>query len=348
MNFDFGDVLTRAGRITWQNKGLWILGILAALGSRGGVDFNYRSNFPSDFTPGPGGQPPENFPDLDRLQRLLENNLPTLIGVVVAVICVVLLINIIFWVLSMIGRGGLIGGARRAQASGQVSFSESWNEGTRNLGRVFSIWLITDLPLIIIGVVFAVIAIIVAFGALSGMSSDRLNPRDFFQAMGLGLACLIPFICLLVVAGIVMAILNHMGTLAAVVEERSGLDAIRRGWDVLRSNAITLVILGAILIILNVVFGFVISLPIILAVLPVIVGVAAGAMNDSQALIGGGVLFALLCCVAYLPILLVLRGVFETWSLTSWTLAYERLTGASTVPGTPSTLPPSPQPTPLA
>lgn len=331
MNFDFGDVLTRAGRITWQNKGLWILGILAALGSRGGGGGNANFNMPNTFNP--GGQPAPDFPNLRSIERLLEENLPAIIGVALTIVCVVILINILFLVLSWIGRAGLIGGARLAQANGRVTFGEAWGVGQSNIGRLFSIWLITDLPLAIVGLAIAVIAVALVITAISAGSN---NFEELMAGMSLGLVCLIPIICVLALAGIILAILNHMGTLAAVSEEKSGLAAIGRGWEVLRANPLPLIILGVILIVLDVMFSFLIALPLILAVLPVVIGIAAGAMSDSEALMGGGALFAVLCCVAYLPVLLALRGLFETWSLTSWTLAYDRLTGAAPTPSAPS------------
>ncbi len=31
MNFNFGEVLTRAGQITWKHKNLWLAGIIVSL-----------------------------------------------------------------------------------------------------------------------------------------------------------------------------------------------------------------------------------------------------------------------------------------------------------------------------
>src|SRR5262245_20415866 len=115
MNLDFGNILTRAGRIIWRNKVLWLFGILASLGGgRGGFNFGGGGaggggGFPS--TGGPGG--PDLPPELRQfLERMQENG--TFLAIVLGLVCLGLLIALVFFLLSIIGRGGLIGGVRLA------------------------------------------------------------------------------------------------------------------------------------------------------------------------------------------------------------------------------------------
>src|SRR5689334_18248034 len=103
MNLDFGTILARAWKITWENKVLWIFGILAGLGS-GGSNFNSRF---SNFGNGSGRRP--NLPP--RLERFFNNTDPTtLFAILGGIACLVIIIFLIILALSIIGRGGLIGG----------------------------------------------------------------------------------------------------------------------------------------------------------------------------------------------------------------------------------------------
>jgi hypothetical protein len=316
------------------------LGILAACaegGGGGGGGGNSGVNFNQNFS---------NFPnrEMEQFVRWLEQNSGALVAIAIGLVCVILLINIIIWVLGLIGRGGLIGGARLAQASGQATFAQGWGEGTRNFGRLFSLWLITELPLIIVGLIIAAIVLVVVFQTLVTASSDVTPEVILAPFFGL-LACIVPVACVLALAGIVLRILNHMGTLAAVSEEIAGMAALRRGWEVLRNNALSLIILGVILWVINLVIGIVSALPLILVVVPVFFSVAVSAAANDPNLIGGGVIFALVCCALYFPVLLVISGILQTWSWSAWALAYDKVSR----PGLPSAVESPPAaPSPLS
>jgi hypothetical protein len=335
INLDYGDILTDSWRIAWRNRGLWLLGILAAC-ANGGGNFNTGSgNFGQDA----GNIPGEGVNDF---LRFLEQNAGLIIAIVIGVICLVVVINLIALALGFIGRGGLIGGARLAQAQGSVSFAQGWGEGTRHLGRLFGLWVITGLPQLIVGLLIAAGVVLFVFQIIANAPGSA-EEAIAAQVFGL-LACLVPLACILVLAGIALNILNHMGTLAAVSEDLSGLSALRRGWEVLRGNALALVILGAILWVLHLVIGLIAALPLVLAVVPVIAsGIASAALEDPN-FIGGGLIFAALCCVVYLPVLLVINGILEAWSWSAWALSYDKLTRPAIPPAplTPEVPPPPP------
>ena len=343
MNIDITAIFSRAWKITWENKkGLWIFGILAALGSGGGGggggnNFNFRDGG-GGFPSGGGGDFPNLPPNVERFLERLFNNEQGVLFSVGCLICVVLLLSLVVFALSLIGRGGLIGGARLAAEQGSVTFGEAWSQSTRNLGRLFILWLITGLLPIILSLAAAGILLAAVGAAVSSGGGAEVIGASVLGA----LACVVPLLCMLVPLGIALQILNHMGGFAAVLEDQSGFAALRRGWEVLKNNFITWVVLGAVLIVLEIIFGFVAALPIVIAVLPAIIGLGAGMARGSSELMGGGVIVALLCCAAYLPVLLILHGVFTTWATTAWTLTYEQLTRP------PAPLVPGPEISPLA
>lgn len=347
MNIDYGDILMRSGRIVWKNKGLWVLGLLAGLISGGGYSGGGSSGGGGGGGGGAGPGSDLGPGDFPMVERFLEQNASILIGIGLGAMCLVVALTLVFMILGFIGRGGLIGGVRLSLANNdRVTFGEAWGEGTRHLGRVFSLWLITGLPMLIIGLLFAAVALFFAFQLFTGaMGTGDFNDASFGGGLVLTIVCLVGLACLLVPIGIALQILNHMGTLAAVSEERAGLEALQRGWAVLRGNVGPVVIMGALFIGLNIAYAFVVGIPTALVLVPVVLfagaGVGIGAANDSPALAGTGIILALACCTLLVPILLVVRGIFEAWTFSAWTLLYDKLTrpASATLP-TPST--PSP------
>ncbi|MBI3177965.1 MAG: hypothetical protein HYZ35_08230 [Chloroflexi bacterium] len=306
---DYGNTLSRAWKITWNNKILWLFGFLAGLGTTSGGDNGGRGNVEVS-NGGPGNILP---PDLERqLQR------PEVIAIVVTVACVLLVIGLALFALSIIGRGGLIGGIRLADDNGKVSFGEAWAAGVRNFWRMLGIQLVLLLAGLLIG----------SFGLLTGLIGAA--------TLGLGLVCLLPILCLLVLALIPLGILAHFAQFGIVVDNLGVMDAFRKGWQVLKDNLGPIIILAIILVIIGVVTGLVLVAPFVGIVLP---AMAAFILNPERPnaglLIGSGL--ALLC---YLPIAIVLGSILQTWSNSVWTLAYRQFTGAARAPMTPA----APQP----
>ena len=64
---------------------------------------------------------------------------------------------------------------------------------------------------------------------------------------------------------------------------------------------------------------------IVLAMFAVMFSIAS---DTGVGLIGPGLIVAALCFVAYLPVLIVLSGILQTWTTAVWTLAYQQFTGA--------------------
>ena len=94
----------------------------------------------------------------------------------------------------------------------------------------------------------------------------------------------------------------------------------------LKANLGPILILGIILIVIGFIAGLVLALPLIALVVPVVIGLAASqgdlAGLQTPVLVAAGVGF--LC---YLPILIVLSGILQTWTMSAWTLAYRQFTG---------------------
>jgi hypothetical protein len=206
-----------------------------------------------------------------------------------------------------------------ADDAGSVTFGQAWGAGLQNFWRLFLIGLAVGVIVIAAALVTILPGIVLAVATL-----------------GIGLLCFFPLLCLFIVAAIILNIVAYFAQIAAVVENLGVMDALQRSWQVIRANVGSIIVLGLILIVVGGVAGLVMAVPLILVVLPPLFALGVG----GEEALGTGLIFALACCAAYLPILLVLSGILETWTTSAWTLAYRQFTRPMASPGA--------QPAPMA
>ncbi len=290
---DIGEVLRRAWEIIWKNKALWIFGILASCsnaGGGGGGNSGFQSSN-SEFGREFG----------NAFNKLQDWEIALIVG---AVILFILVIVVLFTFLGTIGRIGLIQGTLEAEAGGsRLSFGEVFSLSTPFFWRVFGLNLLVGLAIFAIFLIAAIPAIL--FSVLT---------------LGLGIICLV---CVFIPLSGLIQILLEQANIALVVENLGILDALRRGWDVFRDNLGTMIIMGLILVIGAGVVSLLFAAPLITVVFPA----ATGLIIDTEASIAGGIGLALLCLVAYLPVLIVLGGILRAYVGSAWTLTYLRLSG---------------------
>jgi hypothetical protein len=314
MNIDIGGIFGRAWRLTWQHKLLWIFGFLAALGSGNAPNPNTQWEFERR-----GRGPDVDLGDFGRrIEVFFENLSPVTIAIIVIVI---LLIALVIYLLSVLGRGGLIGGILAADNTGTVSFGQAWAAGQRNFGRIFVIRLVVFL----IGLVVTLVGL--GFAALGVVAAIGLDPVNLAPLAVLGtLSCLVPLICVLALLLIPLQIVTYFAELAAVIEDLGPRAAFSRAWAVLRANLGSLLLLGFLVILVG--FGVslvmaVVFLPLALPVILLVVGLATGAANTAW---GGAALLGL-CLVVIIPVAMAIRAVLETWTTAAMVMGWRRVTG---------------------
>lgn len=300
---DFGEVLSRAWQIIWKHKALWIFGILA--GCTSGSSNSAMQDFSYSFD---GGELPRNLqPYFDRTFGVEGWQAAAFIAVIVLVVLVLIVLAVF---LGTIGRIGLIRGTLKAeQSSESLSFGELFRGGMPYFWRVFGLNLFIALVIAAIAIVFAILAMVTAFATL-----------------GIALICMIPLFCLLLPVGWFVGIIIEQANVALVVEDIGILEAIQRGWDVVKDNVGAMIVMGLILLIGGGIAAALLTVPFALVVLPVVFGAVSG--NDAGLGLGIGV--SLLCGVVYLPILLVLSGILRAYIGSAWTLTYLRLSSKPT------------------
>jgi len=243
------------------------------------------------------------------------------------VLLLALIITIIVVAVSTIGRAGLIQGTKMADEDedAQLTFGSVFNSSKPFFWRVLGLNL-----LIMVGyiVLLMVLGMIFLFGTIF--------------TFGLALICLLPLCCILIPVFWVLTTFVEMANAAVVVDDLGVIDALKRGWDVFKNNLGEMILMGLVLVLGGMFVGFLIAMPMILTMIPMMMGIMAAIFGDTGTFAAGGLIITGLCCVAYLPVLLVLGGIIKAYIGSAWTLTYLRLTKGPAVDEPVALLPDEP------
>ncbi|MEA4908824.1 MAG: hypothetical protein VB089_14460 [Anaerolineaceae bacterium] len=310
---DYGEVLSKAWRIIWKFKVLWIFGLLASCGRGGGGGggnggASYRSG--SGDMPFNGPNPLDRmFPGMEQFGHRMEMWFTSEGGwlIITAIVFVILILTVLAILLNTMGRIGLIRGAWRAdEGAERLAFGELWRESLPYFWRVLGLTLLMVLAGILLALVIVLPLILLSVITL-----------------GIGLICVLPLLCLMVPVLWFVAAIVEQAYVAIVGEDLGVFEGLKRGWDVTRNNVGQIIVMGLILMFGGAVIGFLIAIPAILIVLPII----AGFVINSQTAMGTGLIVAGILFLIYLPVALLASSILQAYVGTAWTLTFRRLTG---------------------
>jgi hypothetical protein len=294
---NFAEVLDRAWKITWKHKVLWIFGILAgcARGRAGG-----------GFGGGSGWRQGQPFsPNTTLGVQQFFAGIVQWIGGHLWVVALFVLLAVVLVLLAMflgtIGRIALIRGTFEADGGAEkLAFGALFRGSLPFFWRVFGLTFLIGLAF------FIVLMPLIVFGVVTA---------------GIGFLCILPLLCVLAVLAWVVGIVVHQVNAAMVIENLGLADGVRRGWDVVKRNVGSVLVIWLITGVIGLVVGFVIVLPVLLIVIPAAIGfAAAGRQLSSTFLVAGAA-----CLTIYLPVLLVAGGILTTYTESLWTLTFLRL-----------------------
>ena len=203
---DYSEVLTKAWRIVWKHKILWIFGILAGCGTGGGGGggggSGARWEQSSPFSQGGTGE-------IERAVQQAGQWISEHWWVIALVILALLVLWAVAVFLGTIGKIGLIRGTFKVDGGAEkLGFGELFRESLPFFWRVF---LLTFL----IGLAFLVVFLpLVLFGVVTA---------------GVGFLCILPLMCILVPVLWAVGIVVHQANNAIVVENLGMLDGLKRG-----------------------------------------------------------------------------------------------------------------------
>ncbi len=300
---DFGRVLSRAWQITWRWKALWVLGFLAALGSGGGGGSS-NVNFSGDAGEWAGRHGMQISPEL--------------VGVLIGVGCLALIVGIVFWVLSLIGRGGLIAGVEQVEQEENMTLGQAWRAGVSRFWTLFGLSVLAGLPIFILILAVVIAAVImVAGGIVLGQSFDSGAPAWVV----LSLVCFGSLCCVAIPVGIVFEQIRVYGERAAMLEGLGWIDAFKRGWEVLKANLGTTIILWLLFLVIGMIlFGLIFGAMLGLS-LP-LVGIFSQVDPGAWVLVPicfGGILALIVGALV--------GAIVQTFTSATWTLAFREMTG---------------------
>jgi hypothetical protein len=309
---DYGQVITDAWRITWNNKYLWVLGFLAALTSVGSSGNSSRYSF------GEG-----DFANPDQAMRMG--------ALALGLVCIFGIIGIVLWLVSIAARAGLVDAVNRLDDGETLTLREAFSGGTKAMWRLLGVYLLTYLPLILVGIVVTIVAIAATGGAVA-MANIAENPDELMTGglvggFGLLALCLCLFLCALIPVTFVLNFVAEFGARATVIHKMRITESISRGWQVFRANLGPVILMSVLLFVIGIMVSVVlgmIMLPLSLVVFgPAFVSAMAndGSMGSLSIawMIGGGLLLGVVGAA--------LMSVYQTWVSAVWTLVYKALTG---------------------
>lgn len=301
---DIGEVLISAWKTIWKHKVLWLVGILASFGSSGGGNSGSSSSY--RYSNG------EYSGQFNQFQRMIES-VPGWVWILLIIALVLLLVA--FAVIGTIGRISLIKGVNDVEEGAEkLHFFPLLKSSLRYFWRFFLHGLLVFVVIVIIMLVIMVPMILLGV-----------------MTKGIGALLLIPILCCLVPVFIVLGLYLTQCQVSMVVEDLGVMDGFKRGWEVTQKSPGWILLTGLILGTIDVVISLVASIPVFILVLPPLIAIAT---RTEGVIIGSLAMVAVLFCL-YLPVLLLVTGILESYILAGWTIAFRRLTGRASKAGMP-------------
>lgn len=307
---DYGQILSRSWRITWNHKFLWVLGFLAALTrvSSGSSNVNYS---PSDTSA-------ESIEQMMQLSALL-----------IGLCCLFLVIGLVLWLLSLAAKGGLITAVARLDNGETVTLGDAFRAGTARIGTLIGMNLALLLPIILIAALS--LAATFALFAGSGITFASLAEEPaaagdaLAAAFGLFFFCFCGLLCGLILLGVFLQFISAFAYRGIMLQGLGAIESISHGWQVFRANVGEVLLLALLFFAIGIGFGLAVGVVLfpltLLLVVPIIgMGMSGGTPGVLEILflVGGSLCLGILGAA--------LASILTTWQSAAFTLAYQEWT----------------------
>jgi len=290
MNFNFGEVLTRAGQITWKYKILWLSGIIISLISLLSLPINLIFNDP--FSSFMVSDPAEIN------QRM---------GLVFLVNGLIFLLSIASIPVYIVGMSIPSLATRHLERGSDVpSFGGLVRESLPYFWRVLGVYL-----LVFAGMFVAMMVFMACIGVLSVVT------------LGFGVICAFPLFFLFIPVAIFVFSFMEQGMSAILVDDLGISNALQRAWDLVKKNLGVMALMSIIIYLGAMVVSMVISVPMMIPMFGFFSNM--GVEPDFQEFdkIFRNMTWWML---AFSPLYAVFQGILLTFMQSAWTLTYMRLT----------------------
>jgi hypothetical protein len=337
------DILTRAWKLLWNYKVLWVFGIILALTTSSGGDRMWQSSNnsrngdnQSESTPSEG-EFKEFFEDFEQnFEKEFSNVIPAEVSTAVITIsilvgCVILFLIITSVILRYISETALIKLVDEYEITGE---KRTWKEGfkigwSRTAWKLFLIDLAIGVP-IFLGFVL-LLALIAAPNFL--WMTDNMAAGIFGSAISMGLFVGLIFLVIIVAAG--LSLLTHFFRRVCALEDFGVRASIRSGFQLVRRNIKDVGLMWLIMIGVNLGFGIalipiVFLLVITAGIIGGLLGLTAGGLTSLFAsgevpIIVGAIVGSPIFLLILIAPLAFIGGLKETFVSNTWTLTYREL-----------------------
>lgn len=320
---DYGGIIKRSWTITWKYRSLWILGLFAGItgwAAGGGSSGSGGSgNSPSRI--GSSGFP-NNFSYL-QFQHLVRAWIP----VIIAVGLVLFLFSLLWWVLRIAARAGLVSAVDDIESGRELRTGNAWATGFSRWGGTFVLEFLLGLPMFLL----VLVSLVIILGPILGPLSVGAKPT----VAAIGGVC--GGLLLLLIIGLplsfVVGILEAVGLRYLVLDRLSATAAIGSAWRVFQTRFKDVSLLWLINWGLNIAAGLVFAIPVILISIVFGAGLVVTAIPELRQgnfgpslIVGIGLLVGLLVLLGW-----VYQAIWGTYTSSLWTIAFRRISGREIV-----------------
>jgi len=349
------EILKRSLNTVWRYKALWLFGFFLALTTvywestmfTGGNNNDRSPEFQYEFTERDREWLSENFKlqfkesftiSGEQVVDFIQNEIvQTVVLVVILVATLIVLLLVIGAIIHYLSETALIKMVNDYEKTGSKhtvwqGLRMAWS---RTAWRLFLIDVAVRLPVALLFLVLFGLALAPVFGlAITG------TPTAIAGAVAAGGLFLL-ILALAIVTGVFLSVLSRLARQASAIDNLGVLDAIRRGYFVLRHNLkdvglMWLIMLGIYLIWPFMMFPAAILLLGIGIISGGLLAVLIGAIGSlftagAGAWIAAGVVGGLLFLLVLIVPLVLLTGMREVFQTSAWTLTYRELRNVQNV-----------------
>ena len=280
----FIDIFKKSFDITWKNKSLWWFGLLLALGGGMG-NFNYGNSF--DQKDKKGGE--------EILKYISDHMEIVIIGAIL-----LFLICLVFFVLSIIAKGGIVGSVEKILKNKPFEFRAGMREGKKYFGKLFVLY-ITLGALMIGSLIILITPIIFLFVA-----------KAYIVGVILTILAIFIFIPLIVLT----TYIKTYGEIYIVSGQLSSWSAVEISYELLRKNLATSLIMG----LLFIPVGMILMMGMLIAIAPLAVLAFAFAFLGKI-----GIAVAVVLGIIIFFIILFIQSVYQVFHQTAWLIFFHEI-----------------------
>lgn len=293
MNFNFGEVLARAWQITWKHKSLWLAGALVTLVGFVSAAISLAIN-------------PQYASMNDSAE--ISRQLPLILLSSAASIFISLL-SIPLTVLAMTIPS--LGTVQLERGGERVRFGELLRGSLPYFWRILGIFMV-----IMIGAFLVTMVVVGCITLLSVLT------------FGVGALCFIPVIILFIPVWILVYALLEQGLSAVVVDNLGFSAALQRAWDLVKKNALVIVLISLIIYLGSAILSMIVSIPLMIPISGFMMEIikTGGQTQPDPQMIQDFNRNLMGWMLAFSPLYALFQGILFAFMQSAWTLTYMRLT----------------------